>query len=90
MKMSNFDLLFVYDDVKMRRLPFHFCRFLEPVGIFPFADDNRYIELSECENKKHTDKDVDEKRLLDVDFCMKVYAIKDQLNEHLGILKKPL
>ena len=88
--LDEFDLLFVYDDNRYRRLPFSYCRLLKPVGIFPFADDYRYIALDEVEGKKHTDKDVDESRLLDVDFCMRVFKIKDKLNAYLAALKKPL
>ena len=89
-KPNAFDLLYVYDDDKMVRLPFSFRHLLKPIGIFPFAEDNRYIELEECENKKHTDRDVDTQRLLDVKFCNEVFKIKEQLNQRLTELKQPL
>lgn len=87
--IDEFDVLCVVNDHK-ERLPF-IKRYLgEPIGIFPFKADSRYIELSETEDKKHTDKDVDTGRLLDREFCDHVYLIKNRLNIYLKALDKPL
>ena len=86
---NEYDVLCIIDGKKMR-LPFHTGRLFSPIGIFPFAQDNRYIELDEQEGKKHTDKDVDNSRLLDREFCLHLYKIKNRLNLYLKALKKPL
>lgn len=86
---DEFDLLFVYDENRFRRLPFSYHLLLKPVGIFPFKGDDRYITLDEIENKRHTDKDVDKSRLPDVKFCRRVNKIKHRLNFFLRILNKP-
>ena len=86
---DEFDLLCVVDGQK-KRLPFSTGRQLSPIAIFPFAHDAHYIELDEQENKKHTDKDVDNSRLLDREFCEHVYKIKDRINLYLQALNKPL
>ena len=86
---DEFDLLCIVNG-KKQRLPFSSGRQLSPIAIFPFAKDAHYIELDEQEGKKHTDKDVDESRLLDRGFCDHVYKIKDRLNLYLKALNKPL
>ena len=89
-KLSDeFDLLCIVNG-KKQRLPFSSGQHLSPIAIFPFAKDNRYIELDEQEGKKHTDEDVDESRLLDRGFCDHVFRIKDRLNLFLKALNKPL
>lgn len=86
---DEFDLLCVVNG-KKKRLPFNTGRQLSPIAIFPFAHDAHYIELDEQENKRHTDKDVDNSRLLDREFCEHVYKIKDRINLYLQALNKPL
>ena len=63
----------------------------KPIGIFPFKNEQEYLELDEVENKKHTDKDVNEARLLDEHFCCaRVSKIVNQLNIYLKALNKPV
>ena len=72
------------------RLPFSKRHLGKPIGIFPFAGPE-YLELEEQENKKHTDKDVDESRLLDERFCCGcVSTVVDRLNLYLEEMNKPL
>lgn len=86
---DEFDVLCVVDGKKVR-LPFSKRNLGEPIGIFPF-DGPEYLELDEVENKKHTDKDVDESRLLDERFCCdRVSKVVDRLNHYLKKLRKPL
>lgn len=85
---DEFDLLCLINSQK-KRVPFS-QREGVLLAVFPFQDEPEYIELDETDNKKHTDKDVDEKRLLDREFCDRVYAIKDRLNVCLKALNKPL
>lgn len=87
---GEFDLLCHGHDATLLRLPFETGRKFSPIGIFPFSNDNRYISLDEREDKKHTDKDVETKYLLDVDFGCAVDKVKDRLNIHLKKLKKPI
>ena len=86
---DEYDLLSLIDG-KMERVPFSLRHLGAPIGIFPFPGDPLYIELNEAENKKHTDCDVDKKRLLDEQFCGRVYKIKDKLNAYLEALGKPV
>ena len=86
---DEFDLLCLVDGQKIR-LPFSKRNFGTPLAIFPFKHSVEYIELDEVENKKHTDKDVDEDHLLDEAFCRNVFKIKKQLNAYLEALKKPI
>lgn len=73
------------------RLPFSKRHLGKPIGIFPFKNEPEYLELDEVENKKHTDKDVDEARLLDEHFCCaRVSKIVNQLNIYLKALNKPV
>lgn len=90
-KIANeFDLLCLVGSQKVR-LPFEKRNFGKPIAIFPFKHKPEYIELDEVENKRHTDKDVDEKRLLDERFCCgRVAKIVDRLNVYLKELNKPL
>ena len=86
---DEFDVLCIVDGQKVR-LPFSKRNIGEPIGIFPF-DGPEYIELEEVENKKHTDKDVDESRLLDERFCCgKVSIVADRLNLCLKEMGKPV
>lgn len=86
---DEFDILCLVDG-QQKRVPFSQRTCGEPIGIFPFTTMSEYIELGEKENKKHTDKDVDESRLLDEKFCNDVYLIKDRLNVYLKALGKPI
>lgn len=86
---DEFDLLCLIDG-QMERVAFSLRHLGTPIGIFPFPVSMEYIELDEVENKRHTDKDVDEKRLLDEQFCGRAYKIKDQLNVYLKALGKPI
>ena len=87
---NEFDLLCIVDNQKVR-LPFGKRGLGTPIGIFPFKHKPEYLELDEVENKRHTDKDVDEKRLLDESFCCgHVSKIVDRLNAYLKALDKPI
>lgn len=90
-RISNeFDLLCLVGNQKVR-LPFEKRGMGTPIGIFPFKHKPEYLELDEVENKKHTDKDVDESRLLDENFCCaRVSKVVDRLNAYLKVLNKPL
>ncbi len=86
---DEFDVLCIVDGQKVR-LPFSKRNIGEPIGIFPF-DGPEYIEFDEVENKKHTDKDVDESRLLDERFCSgDVSKVADRLNLYLKEMGKPV
>ncbi|MBR3662267.1 MAG: hypothetical protein IKN67_03180 [Alphaproteobacteria bacterium] len=86
---DEFDLLCEVNGQKVR-LPFSKRHLGKPIGIFPFAGPE-YLELEEQENKKHTDKDVDESRLLDERFCCGcVSTVVDRLNLYLKEMNKPL
>ena len=65
------------------RLPFNKRNVGKVIGIFPFADSGEYLELEEYFHKKHTDKDVDNSRLLNVSFCERVAKIHNRLEKHL-------
>lgn len=87
---DRFDLLCVVEGHNVR-LPFSKRHLGKPIGIFPFKNEPEYLELDEVENKKHTDKDVDEARLLDEHFCCaRVSKIVNQLNIYLKALNKPV
>ena len=86
---DEYDLLSLIDG-KMERVPFSLRHLGKPIGIFPFPNEPEYIELDEVESKKHTDTDVEESRLLDEQFCGRVYKIKDNLNVYLEALGKPV
>lgn len=86
---NEFDILCLIDG-KKERVAFSLRHLGQPLGIFPFDGEPEYIELDEVKNKKHTDKDVDESRLLDEQFCNRVYKIKDRLNVYLKALGKPV
>lgn len=86
---DEFDVLCEVDSQKVR-LPFSKRHLGKPIGIFPFKKDSGYIEFDEVENKKHTDKDVDNSRLFDREFCDHVYKIKDRLNIYLKAMDKPI
>ena len=86
---DEFDILCLIGG-KTQRVPFsqRYCGIA--VGIFPFKYDPIYIELTEVEGKKHSDRDVDEKRLLDVEFCERLNEVRHQLNKYLVALKAPI
>lgn len=87
---DEFDVLCEVDGQKMR-LPFSKRHLGKPIGIFPFKDEPEYLELKEVENKKHTDKDVDESRLLDEHFCCaRVSKVVDRLNLYLKAMNEPV
>lgn len=87
---DEFDVLCVVDSLKVR-LPFSKRYLGKPIGIFPFKNEPEYLELDEVENKKRTDKDVDESRLLDEHFCCaRVSKVVDRLNLYLQKLDKPV
>lgn len=87
---DEFDVLCEVDDKKVR-LPFSKRHLGKPIGIFPFKNEPEYLELDEVENKKHTDKDVDESRLLDERFCCDcVSKVADRLNLYLKEMHKPV
>ena len=87
---DEFDVLCEVDGQKVR-LPFSKRYSGNPIGIFPFKDEPDYLELAEVENKKHTDKDVDESRLLDEHFCCaRVSKVADRLNLYLKAMNVPV
>jgi len=87
---DEFDVLCLVDG-KKTRLPFSKRHLGNPIGIFPFKDDPEYLELEEVGNKKHTDKDVDESRLLDEHFCCaRVSKVVARLNLYLQKMGKPI
>ena len=82
----DFDLL-CFSDGKLVRLPFLVGKDRNPIGIFPFADDNVAIDLEEKGETVYADAD---KHLLpEHDWCKKVYPLKDKLNVCLKKLGKP-
>lgn len=84
-----FDVLCEVDGKKVR-LPFSKRHLGKPIGIFPFAGPE-YLELDEVPDKKHTDKDVDESRLLDERFCCGLVSkVADRLNLYLKEMGKPV
>ena len=86
----EFDVLCEVNGQKVR-LPFSKRNSGKPIGIFPFKNSVVYLELDEVENKKHTDKDVDESRLLDEYFCCaRVSKVVDRLNLCLKEMGKPV
>ena len=85
---NEFDLLCLINGEK-KRVPFSDRHKGEPIGIFPFKHEPEYIELKEVDNKKHTDPDVDQSRLLDEHFCDRVSKIVHTLNNYLKMLGKP-
>lgn len=86
----EFDVLCEVNGEKVR-LPFSKRNSGKPIGIFPFKNSVVYLELDEVENKKHTDKDVDESRLLDEYFCCaRVSKVVDRLNLCLKEMGKPV
>ena len=87
---DDFDLLCEVNG-QMVRLPFSKRNLGKPLGIFPSKHSSLYFELNEVENKKHTDKDVDESRLPDEKyFCEGVAAVKDRMNLYLQELGYPI
>ena len=87
---DEFDVLCEVEGRKVR-LPFSKRNSGKVLGIFPFKDEPEYLELDEVEGKKHTDKDVDEARLLDERFCCGcVSLVVDRLNLYLKKLNKPI
>ncbi len=87
---DEFDVLCEVDGEKVR-LPFSKRYFGNPIGIFPFKNDPRYLELKEIEGKKHVDKDVDESRLPDEPFCCgRVSKVVDRLNLYLKEMNEPI
>ena len=52
-KDNRFDVLCLVGS-KPQRVPFNYRHIGIPLGIFPFKDDPRYIELDETEGKKHS------------------------------------
>ncbi len=87
---DEFDVLCEIKGRKVR-LPFSQRNSGQVIGIFPFKDEPEYIELDEVEHKKHTDKDVDESRLLDERFCCGcVSLVVDRLNLYLKEMNKPI
>lgn len=90
-KLSDeFDLLCLIGGQK-ERVAFSQRHLGTPIGIFPFKDEPEYIELKEVEGKKHTDKDVDESRLLDENFCCaRVSKVVDRLNLYLKAMNEPI
>ena len=83
------DILCRLDSGELVRVPFNKRSVGTPVGIFPFANEE-YLELKELKDKRHTDKDVDNDRLLDRDFCMRVATKKDCLNLLLTEMNCPI
>lgn len=86
---DEYDILCLIDG-RLERVAFSLRHLGKPIGIFPFPNEPEYIELDEVESKKHTDTDVEESRLLDEQFCSRVYKIKDNLNVYLETLGKPV
>ena len=87
---DEFDVLCEIDGRKVR-LPFSQRNSGQVIGIFPFKEEPEYLELDEVENKKHTDEDVDEARLLDERFCSGcVSLVVDRLNLYLKEMNKPI
>ena len=84
---ADFDLLCIKDGKKVR-LPFDSGKNCNPLGIFPFKDMNIYFELSETSETSRIFADA--RRLPAEAFCDRVCEIKDELNEYLKILQKPL
>lgn len=89
-KLGNeFDVLCEINGQKLR-LSFDKRKSGKVIALFPFKNEPEYIELAEYPDKKHTDKDVDEKRLPDCDFCMRIAHIKDRMNLYLKELHSPV
>ena len=87
MAISNFDLLCVIDG-KKKRVSFQDGKELNPIGIFPFKSDSRYLEFEQTMYTYR--KFSDEKRLPPESFYKKINTIRVELNECLSLLKKPV
>lgn len=83
------DVLCIMSSGELARLPFNKRYLGKPIAIFPFKNAE-YIELKERKGKRHTDDDVNESRLLDVDFCKRVALKRLWLNSFLTELNSPV
>ena len=93
---NNFDLLCKIHN-SLRRVPFEKGKDLNPIGIFPFKNDNTYIVfdgLGHIANQNTKMQYAQEHQMAKVniptvDFFEKLFAVKYQLNATLVALKKP-
>jgi len=80
----DFDLLVIQDDKKYR-LPFEIGKDFNPVGIFPFATSNTYLEFEEVKGARYQ---IFEERLPEYEFFEKLFEKKEELNARLEQLDK--
>ena len=86
-KLVRFDLLCEITG-KKERLPFYLGMNLMPIGIFPFEDNDIYLELSEITSTQRTK--ADEYRLPEHAWLAQVYPLKNELNKCLQRLGRPI
>lgn len=84
---AGFDLLCKVNGQKVR-VPFSSRNMGEPIAVFPFKDEPEYIELTEYHGVTHAS--AISKHLPSVKFFERVYTIKDQLNQCLQALDRPI
>ena len=84
---DEFDLICLIDGKKVR-VPCSSRRLGKPLAVFPFKNEPEYIELVEHWGVTHAN--ADPKHLPSVQFCERLYQIKDQLNACLKTLNQPI
>ena len=95
-KVKNFDLLCNING-SYKRLPFETGKDLNPIGIFPFADQKDYIvfnglgHFANGNTKMHYSQThrIAQAQIPSVDFFEEIFKIRQDLNEALTALNKP-
>lgn len=84
---EDYDLL-VEEDGALKRVSF--CKEYPGrlIGIFPFGNSHKYIELSEQTDRLHSD--ADSEKLLSEEFCERMSRVRQTLNAHLRAIKAPV
>ena len=83
----KFDLL-CENNGRMQRVPFDEGVSKSPLGLFPFADRNYYLEFAQQTNKVRAE--AKEEKLPERDFWVDVFYIRDDINAQLELLEQPL
>ena len=86
-QLLEFDLLCSVNGV-LTRLSFVEGKDKNPCGLYPFKNDNRYLEFKETEVTFR--KFAKENALPDEDFCELIYPLRSQINSALSMLGQPL
>ena len=95
-KVKNFDLLCNING-SYKRLPFEIGKNLNPIGIFPFADQKDYIvfnglgHFANSNTKMHYSQThrIAQVQIPSVDFFEEIFKIRQDLNKALTALNKP-